>query len=228
VARPKTDISAEKHRILQAAEAVMSKRGANCVTMSAVARQAGMSQSNIYRFFDDRDHLLLCAANRWFNGILALTEMQDAMPISAAEKLKESLLGGMRIYRQRFEEDRGLFDGYMSLASHFPDVIIAQVSALRNRFGLWVQDCLQENGVDIALTEDATNLFLDMTILFRNPHLLRDYRKFMTEKRATSVANVFLDMLTSEYRLRAALGLEQAQPAPSHLPLAQYALFHDQ
>ena len=66
MARPQTDIEAGRERLLDQVEDLVRKRGSADIAMNELASAAGMSPSNLYRFFESKEALLEAVAERWF------------------------------------------------------------------------------------------------------------------------------------------------------------------
>lgn len=48
-----------RQALLQAAASLLSEAGLEAVTLSAIAREAGLAKSNVYRYFESREQILL-------------------------------------------------------------------------------------------------------------------------------------------------------------------------
>ena len=66
MARPQTDIDAGRTALLEVVDDLVRKRGAVDISMTDLAAAAGMSPSNLYRFFDNKEALLEAVAERFF------------------------------------------------------------------------------------------------------------------------------------------------------------------
>jgi len=78
-----------KKKILDAAWNRFSQYGFNKTTMAEIARDCGMSASNIYRFFDSKNDILAVMATDCFNSEeKLLQEIVDRTNLTAAQKLE--------------------------------------------------------------------------------------------------------------------------------------------
>lgn len=66
MARPRTDIEAGRIALLEVVDDLVRKRGSVDISMTDLAAAAGMSPSNLYRFFDNKEALLEAVAERFF------------------------------------------------------------------------------------------------------------------------------------------------------------------
>lgn len=85
MARPQTDIEAGRQELLDIVEGMIAKRGAVDITVNELAAEAGMSPSNLYRFFENKEAILEAAAERWFAPKIAIMEEVVASPLPARE-----------------------------------------------------------------------------------------------------------------------------------------------
>ena len=78
--KPKTaEPASERHvRILDAAEQVFARAGFHSATMNDVAREAGMSPGNLYRYFPSKDAIIAALAERDRTEIAADFQNLDA------------------------------------------------------------------------------------------------------------------------------------------------------
>jgi AcrR family transcriptional regulator len=66
MARPQTDIDAGRIALLEVVDDLVRRRGSVDISMTDLAAAAGMSPSNLYRFFDNKEALLEAVAERFF------------------------------------------------------------------------------------------------------------------------------------------------------------------
>ena len=66
MARPQTDIEAGRTALLEMVDELIRKRGSVDISMTDLAAASGMSPSNLYRFFDNKEALLEAVAERFF------------------------------------------------------------------------------------------------------------------------------------------------------------------
>ncbi len=192
--RPRKDVTAERERLLDAAEAILRRRGAEGVTLSAVARHCGMSQSNAYRFFEDRREFMGCIAERWFRDIeesLARIAESDDRP---KETLRRFLLTQLRLKRDRYDADPELFEAYVALGMRNYDAIHGHVERMRALLEGIVARYLgaTASGGDPTAVERTTTAIQDLTVQFRDPRLIAGRREACSDARALSAIEMIL------------------------------------
>jgi AcrR family transcriptional regulator len=76
----------------QAAEQCVERHGVNKTTMEDIAKQAGVSRPTVYRYFSDRDELLLAVLADRANALTVRAHRYIATQSSLADKLVEGLI----------------------------------------------------------------------------------------------------------------------------------------
>ena len=140
MARPQTDIEAGRTALLEVVDDLVRKRGSVDISMTDLAAAAGMSPSNLYRFFDNKEALLEAVAERFFAEkiriMVEVTEsdlpVRDKMyqyfarrylaSVEQYEAEPELLKSYLEIGQQHFEVVRG----YVDLGDHYLAIIVAE------------------------------------------------------------------------------------------------------
>ncbi|WP_438751525.1 TetR/AcrR family transcriptional regulator [Pararhizobium sp. O133] len=159
--------------------------------MADVAARLGMSQSNSYRYFPDRQALISMLAENWFAGVedeVAAAVMAESEPDG---QVAAWVLETMRAKCQRYDADPTLFLAYLRLASGEAKAIARHVGRLREIIRPAVAALTGETEA-----EDALILLEDATILFRNPFLIAQHRATLSEARARRVAEAIVQAIS--------------------------------
>ena len=140
MARPQTDIEAGRTALLEVVDNLVRKRGSVDISMTDLAAAAGISPSNLYRFFDNKEALLEAVAERFFEEkiriMVEVTEsdlpVRDKMyqyfarrylaSVEQFEAEPELLKSYLEIGQQHFEVVRG----YVDLGDHYLAIIVAE------------------------------------------------------------------------------------------------------
>jgi AcrR family transcriptional regulator len=97
-------------RILDIAREHIRRFGAARTTIVGIAREAGMTHANVYRYFASKEALFEEINASWLRPLEArLREAADGAD-PAYDKLERMLLAIYRAYRQKLEEDPAIFD----------------------------------------------------------------------------------------------------------------------
>lgn len=97
-------------RILEIARAHVRKFGPSRTTIVGVAREAGMTHANVYRYFPSKEALFEEVTASWLRPLEArLREAADGAD-PAYDKLERMLVAIHRAYREKLDGDATLFD----------------------------------------------------------------------------------------------------------------------
>ncbi len=161
-------------RILDAAEGVLRRHGAEKANVVDVARALGMSHANIYRHFPSKKALLDAVAVRWLDTIDAPLEAiarDTARP--AGERLAawfDSLRGAKR---RTASEDPELFQVYHVITTNAHDVVSAHVAALLAQLERIVADGVASGEFAAGLdARTAARSVLRATVQFHHPAMV--------------------------------------------------------
>jgi len=121
---------AMKARLLAVATEHLRRLGPDGFTVVAVAAEAGMSHTNVYRYFPSRDGLLDAVAGRWLREVEAeLARIADA-PEPADDKIERLLTALASTQRETLAHEPSLF------AVHLDAAVAARPIARRHRVRL--------------------------------------------------------------------------------------------
>src|ERR1700744_814652 len=81
-----------RERILAAAERCIDRHGIRKTTMDDIAREVGLSRPNVYRYFADRDDLLIELITRHARALLVRARKSISQQGSIADQLVETVL----------------------------------------------------------------------------------------------------------------------------------------
>lgn len=96
-------------RILDLATQHIRRHGVERTTVVSIAREAGMSHANVYRYFPSKDALIEAVTDQWLKPVESgLRDIADA-PDPAYDKLDRILGAIHRAYRGKLEADPNIF-----------------------------------------------------------------------------------------------------------------------
>ena len=97
-------------RVLEIARAHVRKFGPARTTIVGIAREAGMTHANVYRYFPSKEALFEELTASWLRPLE--TRLREAAEGAdpAYDKLERMLIAIHRAYRQKLENDAPLFD----------------------------------------------------------------------------------------------------------------------
>jgi AcrR family transcriptional regulator len=99
-------------RLLTIAARQLRQHGSQGVTVVGVAKAAGMTHANVYRYFPSKAALIDAVAGQWLRTLEAqIAGIADA-PDPADDKLERLIQAWARVHRDLLKRDRHLFDVY--------------------------------------------------------------------------------------------------------------------
>ncbi|WP_422376034.1 TetR family transcriptional regulator [Roseibium sp.] len=188
--RPKVDAEQIRETLLTAAERRLKRMGSARFSVTDLAADCRMSQSNVYRFFPNKASLMAALAERWFREIEAeLTARTDT-----AARWQDKLTAFVHVQRElksaRYDQDPELFWAYLRLAEEHPEPVMAHVDRLQQILASILEP--EFRGPDLAA---GCTLVADATQLFRDPFLIARFRDRCTAERADAVLMAVLQEL---------------------------------
>ena len=209
--RPETDIEATRTRIMDAADRIIQDRGAISFTMTDLATAVGMSPSNLYRFFENKDALAEAMAGEWFAELLVIMEGLVSADMPVEEKLYEFFARRVVIKRARYEDDPELFEAYMELGDEHFEVIKGYVDLADHYMASILAEAMEKGYFKGMELDTVVSLVNTMVQPFCNPSLMMQMMHLATEERLRIVINTILNgMRAGETNVRSKPGLHIA------------------
>lgn len=196
--RPEIDIEAKRVEIIDVADKLIRDKGAISFTMTDLANAAGMSPSNVYRFFENKDALAEAMAGEWFADLLVIMENLVAADIPVEKKLYRFFAERLVLKRARYEQDPELFESYMELGDEHFEVIKGYVDLADHYMASILAEAM-EAGYFKGLELDAVvSLVNTMMQPFCNPNLMMQMMHLATEERLQMVIATILGGLHAQ------------------------------
>lgn len=161
-------------RILDAAEEVLRRHGAEKANVVDVARALGMSHANIYRHFSSKKALLDAVAERWLHTVSAPLEAIAADHARPAAERLAAWFDGLRIAKRgKVRDDPELFRVYHGITENAHEVVGMHVATLLGQLKRIIADGRATGefraSLDAAL---AARAFMQATAQFHHPALV--------------------------------------------------------
>ena len=161
-------------RILDAAEALLRRHGAEKANVVDVARALGMSHGNIYRHFSSKQALINAVAMRWLHAVIVPLEAiasDGAHP--ASERLGAWFDTLRAIKKRKVLDDPELFQVHHNIVEQVPEIVEEHVATMLNQVERIIADGVTagefSSRLDPALSARA---FLQATSPFHHPALI--------------------------------------------------------
>ncbi|VAW04146.1 hypothetical protein MNBD_ALPHA04-2411 [hydrothermal vent metagenome] len=195
MSRPQTDIEAGREKLVETAEQIIRERGAITFTIADLAAEAGMSQSNVYRFFASKDALAEEMAGRWFADKTAIMEKLVEEDIPVREKLYAFFARRLAVMQQRFDENPELFAAYMELGDLHFEVIRGYVDLADHYMAIILAEAMEEGyfrGLELDMVVSLVNMMVQP---FCNPRVMMMLNRAADEEKLRLIIDAIFDGL---------------------------------
>ncbi len=196
MARPHTDIEAGRAALLEVVDDLIRKRGAVDISMTDLAAAAGMSPSNLYRFFDNKEALLEAVAERFFAEKVRIMVEVTESDLPVAEKMYQYFARRYLAMVEQFEAEPDLLKSYLEIGEQYFEVVRGYVDLGDHYLSLIVAEAM-EQGYFAGLSIDETvSLINQMVQCYTNPEALFyiGTAKLKVEKLAKIVDAIFIGL----------------------------------
>jgi AcrR family transcriptional regulator len=160
-------------RILDIAREHLRKFGAARTTVVGIARQAGMTHANVYRYFQSKEALFEEINASWLRPLEArLREAADGAD-PAYDKLERMLLAVYRAYRQKLESDPAVFDLLIEALDKARGSARKHRARVQSEIQRVVEDGIASGAFAMTDRRRALSLIFDAAHRFIHPLALR-------------------------------------------------------
>ncbi|GGH31228.1 TetR family transcriptional regulator [Alsobacter metallidurans] len=160
-------------RILAIAADHVRRYGMARTTVTAVAKEAGMTHANVYRYYASKVALADAITAAWLRPIeQLLAEVVDA-PDPADDKLERMILALAGALRDKLEADPNLFELYVEAYEAARGVARKHRSRVRMLIDRVVEEGIGSGVFNIRRPEKAVTLLLDVVFRFIHPVAIR-------------------------------------------------------
>jgi AcrR family transcriptional regulator len=178
---PTNEYDPTRQRILAAARANLRRFGVNKVTVVDIARDLGMSHSNVYRFFRTKTEILDAVVDEWLSEEDVLLGELSGGSGPAGERLEFLIVALLARKRRKREEDAELNALYYHILAERPAALARYDTAVYTAFERIIVDGVQTGEFAIRdvptaihIVRDATAAFFDPKYAERTGHLPED------------------------------------------------------
>ena len=156
-------------RLLAIAEDHVRRFGVERLTVVAVARDAGMTHANVYRYFPSKTALADAVSAQWLRPLDALLTDAAAAPDPADDKLERMLMALAAALRDRVEAEPNLFRLFTEAFTENRDVTRRHRSRVRLVVERVVEEGIGSGTFPVKSRERALALVFDATYRFVTP-----------------------------------------------------------
>ena len=172
MARPHTDIEAGRNALLEVVDDLIRKRGSVDISMTDLAMAAGMSPSNLYRFFDNKEALLEAVAERFFaEKILIMVEVTESdLPVQ--DKMYQYFARRYLAMVDQYEAEPDLLKSYLEIGQQYFEVVRGYVDLGDHYLSLIVAEAMEQGYFEGHSIDETVSLINQMVQCYTNPDAL--------------------------------------------------------
>lgn len=187
-------------RILDLAAAQVRQLGAARLTIVSVAREAGMSHGNVYRYFPSKEALFDAISEQWLKPVEAGWRMIADGPDPAFDKLERIVVSAHRSYRDKLEADPHLFDLFCRSVEEGRSIARKHRNKLQSDIQRVLEEGMAGGLFDVADQRRALALVFDALYRFMSPisvRLDREVTRAQMDGRCDRCVRLTLRILSS-------------------------------
>ncbi len=172
MARPQTDIEAGRTELLNVVDDLVRKRGAVDISMTDLAAAAGMSPSNLYRFFDSKEALLEAVAERFFEEKSTIMVEVTESDLPVRDKMYHFFARRFEVMVQKYEAEPDLLKSYLEIGQQHFEVVRGYVDLGDHYLSLIVAEAMEQGYFQGLSIDETVSLVNQMVQCYTNPEAI--------------------------------------------------------
>lgn len=172
MARPQTDMDAVREQLLEIVEDLVRQRRSAEFSMAELANAAGMSPSNVYRFFENKEALYEAVAERWFAAKTAIMEEVIASDLPVHEKLFAFFARRFDLMADQYRADPDLFESYMEIGEQHFELVRGHVDLGDHFLSIVVAEAMEAGYFSGFSIDETVSLINQMVHPYCNPDVM--------------------------------------------------------
>lgn len=188
MARPHTDIEAGRNALLEVVDDLVRKRGSVDISMTDLAAAAGMSPSNLYRFFDNKEALLEAVAERFFaEKVRMMVEVAES-DLPVRDKMYQYFARRYLAIVEQYEAEPDLLKSYLEIGHQYFEVVRGYVDLGDHYLSIIVAEAMEQDYFEGLSIDEAVSLINQMVQCYTSPDIL--FRVGTTKLSVTKLAMI--------------------------------------
>jgi AcrR family transcriptional regulator len=206
MARPQTDIDAGREQLLEVVDDLVRKRGSADISMTDLAAAAGMSPSNLYRFFENREALLEAVAERFFAEKVKIMEEVTAADLPIRDKMFHYFGRRFELMVKQYEAEPDLLKSYLEIGQQHFEVVRGYVDLGDHYLALIVAEAMEQGYFEGLSIDETVSLINQMMQCYTNPEAIIyiGTGKLKVEKLSRIVDTIFAGLNSKAFAVAAA------------------------
>lgn len=172
MARPQTDIEAGRTALLEVVDNLIRKRGAVDISMTDLAAAAGMSPSNLYRFFDNKEALLEAVAERFFAEKIQIMVEVTESDLPVGDKMYQYFARRYLAIVEQYEAEPDLLKSYLEIGQQYFEVVRGYVDLGDHYLAIIVAEAMEQGYFEGLSIDETVSLINQMVQCYTNPDML--------------------------------------------------------
>jgi AcrR family transcriptional regulator len=172
MARPQTDIDATRSHLLNVVDDLVRERGSADISMTDLAAAAGMSTSNLYRFFENKEALLEAVAEKFFARKIEVMEDVTASDLPVRKKMYDYFARRFELMVAQYEADPDLLKSYLEIGNQHFEVVRGYVDLGDHYLALIVAEAMEQSYFEGLSIDQAVSLINQMVQCYTNPEAI--------------------------------------------------------
>ena len=172
MARPHTDIEAGRNALLEVVDDLVRKRGAVDISMTDLAAAAGMSASNLYRFFDNKEALLEAVAERFFAEKIRIMVEVTESDLPVRDKMYQYFARRYLANVEQYEMEPDLLKSYLEIGQQYFEVVRGYVDLGDHYLSLIVAEAMEQGYFEGHSIDETVSLINQLVQCYTNPDAL--------------------------------------------------------
>lgn len=172
MARPQTDIEAGRTALLEVVDNLIRKRGAVDISMTDLAAAAGMSPSNLYRFFDNKEALLEAVAERFFAEKIQIMVEVTESDLPVRDKMYQYFARRYLAIVEQYEAEPDLLKSYLEIGQQYFEVVRGYVDLGDHYLAIIVAEAMEQGYFEGLSIDETVSLINQMVQCYTNPDTL--------------------------------------------------------
>jgi AcrR family transcriptional regulator len=187
-------------RILDLAAEHVRRFGASRLTIVSVAKDAGMSHGNVYRYFPSKEALFDAVTEQWLKPVEAACRTVADAPDPAFDKLERIIVSVHRSYLDKLEKDPEIFDLFCKSFEEGRATVRKHRTKLQSEIQRVLEEGTSGGMFDVEDQRRALALVFDAVYRFMSPIAIRldkDVPRARMDARCDRCVRLILRILAS-------------------------------
>ncbi len=193
MARPQTDMDATRNQLLELVDDLVRQRGSADISMTDLAASAGMSPSNLYRFFENKEALMEAVAEKFFAEKIRIMEEVTSSDLPVRDKMYQYFARRFMLAVEQYEAEPDLLKSYMEIGNQYFEVVRGYVDLGDHYLALIVAEAMEQGYFEGFSIDQAVSLINQMVQCYTNPEAIIyiGTGKLKVEKLAIIIDTIF-------------------------------------